>query len=223
MITREIRSTDCNQSDVTFDITPYSLRAYFPVDDTSCVRPSIVMSEFVDPFVLVWMELHARAEHVMDGQRYDAELQMVHFGTGNSTTEIATVSVLISANSRNDNSEFQWYLDQWQLVGNGKSAQACARIRNLRSVSQNDDRTVSSTTSWDYDFQLAHEEDKRELLIINSCKPNVLGDGCEPLVPRKKMFPYNLWPSIWYFGYMGSITSPPCSSIVNWRVLDEPL
>jgi carbonic anhydrase len=37
------------------------------------------------------------------------------------------------------------------------------------------------------------------------------------------MFPYNLWQSIWYYGYTGSMTAPPCSEIVEWRVLEEPL
>lgn len=217
IITRRIRSIDCNRSDVTFDISPYSLRAYFPVDDTLCVRPGIVMSGVGDPFVLVWMELHARAEHVIDGRRYDAELQMVHLGTGNATTEMATVSLLIEASARSDNREFQWYLDQWQIVANGKSAQSCARSRDLQSYFPPLDDPI--------EFQLVHEEDQaeRELLIINKCKPDRFGHGCEPLLPRKKMFPYNLWPDIWYFGYDGSIASPPCSPIVHWRVLDEPL
>ena len=37
------------------------------------------------------------------------------------------------------------------------------------------------------------------------------------------MFPYNLWQSIWYYGYAGSLASPPCSEIVQWRILDEPM
>jgi carbonic anhydrase len=41
--------------------------------------------------------------------------------------------------------------------------------------------------------------------------------------PRRKMWPYDLWPTIYFYGYKGMLTAPPCSEIVNWRILDEPL
>lgn len=41
-------------------------------------------------------------------------------------------------------------------------------------------------------------------------------------LPRNKMFPYSLFPTIYYYRYQGSITHPPCSDIANWRILDTP-
>ena len=40
---------------------------------------------------------------------------------------------------------------------------------------------------------------------------------------RRKAFPHTLWPTIYYFGYRGSITAPPCADIVNWCILDTPI
>ena len=40
---------------------------------------------------------------------------------------------------------------------------------------------------------------------------------------RRKAFPHTLWPTIYYFGYWGSITAPPCADIVNWCILDTPI
>ena len=48
----------------------------------------------------------------------------------------------------------------------------------------------------------------------------VLPDG--QLLPPKP-FPYDIWPTIYFYRYRGSLTIPPCTSMVNWRVFDEPL
>jgi len=39
----------------------------------------------------------------------------------------------------------------------------------------------------------------------------------------KQGFPYDIWPTEQFYRYRGSITTPPCTSMVNWRILDKPL
>jgi hypothetical protein len=45
----------------------------------------------------------------------------------------------------------------------------------------------------------------------------------EPEGPRRKMFPYDLWPTLYYYKYKGSLTYPPCSENARWRIFDAPL
>mmetsp|Transcript_21318 Transcript_21318/g.32352 ORF Transcript_21318/g.32352 Transcript_21318/m.32352 type:complete len:408 (+) Transcript_21318:19-1242(+) len=224
--TRRITSRDCKKDDITFEITPHALRAYYPYHDLDCYRPTIMMDGSDSPFLLVWMELHARSEHVVDGKRYDAELQMVHMGTRNSNDEMATVSVLIDASADRDHPEFQFLLDQWQSVADAEEDR-CEKRRANRKLRENvrkgaiinsirKKKTASKQNSKDIlDSDNASQFHRRD----QYCNPNRQSE-CGP---RRRMFPYSLWPSIWYFRYSGGLTTPPCSSIVNWRIIDAPM
>jgi carbonic anhydrase len=209
-LTRQISPSDCTREDMTFSITPYSLRASFPLTDDNCDRPTLTLPARSDPYVILWMELRARSEHLLEGKRYDAELQMVHMGTG--LPDIATISILIDASSPSDDLEFEWLLQQWMNVAE-REAEACTGRRNMPEAAG---QPVANT--------LRSSDSQRDLQFTSSpCQTDRFGRGCEPDGPRRRMYPYSLWPAIWYYTYFGSLTTPPCSNIVNWRVLDEPM
>ena len=246
LLTRQMsqEGDDCGRDDVTYDVTPYGLKIYFPTSDKNCLRPTIRSSRTnpVDPYTLLWMELHAPSEHIIDGQRYDAELQMVHKGTGNEEGQLLTVSVMISTDDlpseHSENLEFQYMLEQWQKVVN-EYTQACDERRGRRTMQHLQD-TSSSSSSHKQDQVISssgsrnnrrntnpNEENsssrKLQFSSPSPCRTDRFGNGCEPLGPRRRMYPYNLWPSIWYYGYSGSLTFPPCTDIVAWHIIDEPM
>lgn len=250
-------NTDChhplegNNPDPTdtdpWEITPYSLRWYMPRNDSTCLRPtlrldgiqSLTDSKSDEHFVLLWLELHARSEHMIDGRRYDAELQMVHMGT-TRPNELVIVSVMIEAgNVDEDNVDFQKYLlDGWQLKAQ-KEAQTCSSRNALRRTRRHLRKELRTENSYlaalqEYQLEMGKMEvprsafDERELQgggNANNCVPDKYGMGCQQfgLGPRRRMFPYNLWPSIWYYSYPGSLTAPPCTGLVHWRIIDTPL
>ena len=267
MLTRQIDPTlSCTPFDATFSITPHTLKMSFPSSDdplqNGCFRPRINLSgNFPDEFVFGWLEVHARSDHVVDGKRYDAEIQMVHLGQEEDDYMVATVSVLVDATARRDHAEFQWMLDQWQSVANGM-ASACREVGGSGGRKQR--RTVATSAMMEgreerierrrrhmeehgadviANLTLQSEEDyarayfgrvdqnqeqqqqqhRRAQYGEDSCRADPRGHGCPGYGKRRKSFPHTLWPTIYYFGYRGSITAPPCSDIVNWRILDVPL
>ena len=76
ILTRQIRDTDCKFHHLNFTITPHTLTATFPSNDRHCERPTI---DLPNGYPYRWdahrIEIHLRAEHVLDGRRYDGELQ----------------------------------------------------------------------------------------------------------------------------------------------------
>lgn len=264
ILTRKIRETDCGFHNLTWSITPHSLRATFPHDDSTCIRPTIDLPNgYPYRWHAYFVEVHLRSEHVIDGRRFDGEMQMVHLGQVDQKRELSTISVLLDATGEEDNPKLQMYIDKWQEVVDRVQANCKESTRKLRNSPTNSRarglrgrKTRSRMThrfpergNRTYRFKYwnrtavprraaldpEHREgcNGRALETTNSNMTNVGSltfggnstNNTEPVVlaPRRKGFPYDIWPTIYFYRYRGQITYPPCSEIVSWRVLDEPL
>ena len=218
ILTRKIRDTDCKIEHVSFYRTPHTLRADFPHHDDDCNRPTI---DLPNGYPYRWLahhiEVHLRAEHVLDGRRYDGEIQMYHLGQADQRRELSTVSVLLDASGLEDNAKLQEYIDRWEQAAQDE-LNNCKR-RKQRHLRKEPARTTivfanyTNTGTARSALEDIEHMDSRELK----------DDGETEYAPRRKMFPYDLWPTIYFYRYKGSITYPPCSEIIAWRVLDEPL
>lgn len=315
ILTRKIRKSDCKFDDVSWHITPHFLRATFPPDDSYCRRPHIDLPNgFGIKWLIAHMELHMRSEHVLDGKRFDAELQMLHVGQDDLKHQVAIVSMMLEASSPHDDDYVQWILDEWQEVADKRDALCKQTLANntdtvsswrpnteqqennnnnnedttntngrkLRQHQTQQEKQPTSNTSTqhskkpampanshipprvhrslhrsthpfhqnDHDQYMEGDEDlpwdHPSLIYGDSYTTDpdtgkvtpVLPDEQEQhfsstertlqqgerirRVPRRKQFPYIMWPTIYYYRYRGSLTSPPCSRMAHWRVLDTP-
>ena len=230
-----------------WELTPYSLKYYMPRTDRNCRPPTVRLDNVFanvdrrnvpEHFVLLWLEVHARSEHVVQGKRYDAEIQMVHRST-TRPNELVVVSVLVDASGSGteDHSDFQRYLlDGWQRK-HQEEEQTCKRRSLLERKDRHlrgDLRNIPGYAAALQDFtqhsfnvtQFYGTNDdipSRKKRDLQKCTSDAYGNGCADMGPRRRVFPYNLWPSAWYFSYEGSLTAPPCAGQVHWRIMDIPL
>jgi len=273
ILTKKIKRRDCLFSDMTFEIAPNTLRASMPYNDYQCTRPSIDMSGGMpNDWLFTWLEVHLRSEHVVDGRRFDGEINMIHIGTEEQNRELAILSILLESRAPRDEPRFQRFLDKWQAIAdkvrdNLANLNQADNNRRRRDQEQEHIRSTatmlneyhaaaqsmihqgrfhprSSYLGLDFDAQAVdteanntqnlhkaedshqgnvHKEITESQDRQNSYQRNLQQNSTNPVGSIRKKFPYDLWPSIYYYRYQGSMTYPPCSKNVQWRIFDIPM
>jgi hypothetical protein len=153
-------------------------------------------------------------------------MQIWHLGTQDQKRELSVVSTLFDASGLEDEARLQEYIDRWEEVAK-ETRRACQNggaNRNLKrtrkSIRNQPIRDAFHLTNSSVIFTETrralddpeHVIGERELQLRN-----------DAWAPRRRMFPYDIWTTIHFYRYKGSMTVPPCSEIISWRVLDEPL
>lgn len=190
ILTKDRNPNQCTISDFTFSITSSGLRASAPFDNKNCIRPTIDLPNgFPFPWVLNWIEIKARSEHLLNGRRYDAEMVMAHLGRDEHNNQVAFVSIMLDSTTAyyEGDDRLEAYLNQWGSIQYATARKCKQHIDAIRQLNK------------PYPFEFDHGND--------SLKP----------------FPYDIWPTEQFYRYRGSTTTPPCTSMVHWRVLDTPL
>jgi len=266
ILTKMISKHDCSFSDMTFEIAPNLLRAFMPYDNMTCRLPAMNLSgDLPNDWTFMWLEVHARSEHVIDGRRFDGELQLIHLGNNAQNRELAIPTILLDASSPFDEPRLQRFLDKWQEV-HDTARQSCAVTQGLQNsayqyngtdVSKRHLREKKQQPNVGSSFMALLERYRSSLGNFVTTVGSILSDSeystekhlgqsssnqyqptsrslqgsvnatsslyGQPYGPRRKMFPYDLFPTIYHYKYLGSITYPPCSQIVRYDVFDEPL
>ena len=140
-------------------------------------------------------------EHTLEGERFDAEIQLMHVHL--TAPRVAGIAIPVRAKADGFNREFQYILNEFQKVWDDDKAKCEASKRNLRQQPQ--------TSSWD--------EVEEPILYPNATSSRELQDN----INRRHFNPYTdeLMPGMFFYRYDGSITEPPCLDI-TWWVMDKP-
>jgi len=173
------------------------------------------------------------AEHTLNGKRYQGEWRTYHMHPGGKGT--AVITTLIDASPDYEkNSAFQKALNAWEELSNYHRYK-CLFSRGRRAAEEDkeevhddllhDDNNMEAklTPPLSFDeYRRAHrrvqEGDGFEAIYDH-------GDLTDPLTTKGRFNPYHssLMPSIWFYGYFGSLTEPPCYPIATWRIIDTPM
>ena len=172
------------------------------------------------------------AEHTLNGKRYDGEWRTYHMHPGGKGT--AVIATLIDASPENEkNPAFQQALKAWEELFDYHRYQ-CLFSRRRRAAEEgeevidndllHDDNIVDAKTASPFSFDEYRRH--RRMQQGDGFEPVFdHGDLTDPLTSKGRFNPYHedLMPSIYFYGYFGSLTEPPCYPIATWRIIDTPM
>jgi carbonic anhydrase len=147
-------------------------------------RYSSHLTSFAD---MINYDIKIPGEHTIDGEVFDAEIQMLHMFP--TASRVSSIGVLVRAEENGYNGEFQEIINEFQNLYDEHS-RACSRRKRKRRNMLED---MLSGAFWNTGLEEASYNSTR-----------YLRNG------RFDPYSFALMPTIFFYRYDGSITEPPC-------------
>ena len=184
-----------------------------------CAEPDPPASDFPNNWGgysdLMHVDFKTPSEHTINGERFDGEMQIFHLHPIRRRTPAVSVMINVTGTY---NWQLQSILDEFQAVYDSHKAQCAQKIRRERQLVSWVHRLLGRDVTSEFDdydtwsnFSTALDDPNfnRTIRVLQS-------RFWHPHHPE-------LVPSIYFYGYEGSITEPPCGEWVSWFVIDTPM
>mmetsp|Transcript_5424 Transcript_5424/g.8566 ORF Transcript_5424/g.8566 Transcript_5424/m.8566 type:complete len:559 (+) Transcript_5424:71-1747(+) len=157
-------------------------------------------------------DIKVPAEHTLEGEEFDAEIQMFHVHLHDE--RLSSIGIVIRATPDGFNEEFQYVLNQFQAVYNQHRTECIqGRGRNrARGLRAGNASLIEDDPIWDMEWNKTFSvEDQRERTLNEDFQ-------------RQGFNPYTdaFMTTMFFYRYDGSITEPPCKDI-TWWVMRDPM
>jgi carbonic anhydrase len=177
---------------------------------------------------LLNFDIKIPGEHTLEGEEFDAEIQMLHTHLDPSS-RMSSLGIPIRATQDGYNAEFQGILDQFQMVFDSDMEECrvnSRKKRNLRRNAHTDHQQFqyANETSTPDEVAMATLENTLQYYNISSSFHRQKERHLQSLTGGGRFDPYSesFMRDINFYRYDGSITEPPCLSI-TWWVMIEPM
>lgn len=161
---------------------------------------------------LLHLDLKVKSEHRLCGKQYDAEMQLYYLMDEWGTLE--AIALLVEVEDGHDNEHFQKLLDFFQdKFDDNKSSCQRKQLRARTLFGNGYKRDIPEYLS--RNLKTIYKGIFRRVLALVE-PPESAQFIWDPLEP------WNIYRSVHFWAYWGSLTEPPCTENVKWRIIDVP-
>lgn len=200
----------------------YQRRDCADFNNPECAYPDPPKADFPNGWGgfadVMHVDFKVPSEHLIDGVRYDAEMQIYHLHP--ERRRFAAQAALITASSTGYNYYFEEVLrtfEEQYTMDRNDCIQSLQQRRGLATVNETD---IVGAPSW-------HDE---HAFRATTGEAN-LNHTVQERRQMQTMPPIGVWnphhemmvPSIHFYRYDGSLTDPPCGEFVSWFISDQPM
>jgi len=223
-----------NDTEVMKQILPSKLRILYPLRTGEEPDPpnADIPHGWGKQLDVRHIDMKFPSEHRLMGKQYPGEYQV--YILAESGRGAAAISILMDYHPKN-RSNMQLAIDEFQRVYDAY-LEACKRKRRRRGQVLFEKSLLDAIFEENEYFQKWVGEDKNvtaskgfDAQVHTIDVRNLQDEGKEdkvPLTTPGKWDPFSaryIMRSIWFYGYRGSLTEPPCTPFVQWRIIDTPM
>lgn len=213
--------------DLEYHLTSTGVKASYPYSDddndeesSSCQLPRMEIPGIDGTYKTVQFHIHTSSEHTIDERHFGAELHIVHQEVDGD--RYAVIGMMIEPSAEVLHQPFQHLLDGWAAKMETNDVECEVSRPSIYGHRDRRGRNRRHLQIKDEESSQGDDVKRRQSTIATETVDDETNNTTIATSVATGFSPYMLIPDgSTYYHYDGGLTTPPCSEVVWWNVIDQ--